>query len=127
MISISTALNKTIFRTRTTKTVSHSSLNYFRNAFSILTKAEKRHFRILIVADIFISIVDILSLAFLLGIIQFYVQPQKSFVFSLLPSWMLDKKFGFAHCAFLFYCLVPKTSWPSLFQKNNKNFLVRLQ
>jgi len=91
MISISTALNKTIFRTRSTKTVSNGSLNYFRNAFSILTKAEKRHFRFLIVADIFISIVDVLSLAFLLGIIQFYVQPQKSFVFSFLPSWMLDK------------------------------------
>jgi ABC-type bacteriocin/lantibiotic exporter with double-glycine peptidase domain len=91
MISISTALNKTVFRTRSTKKVSHGSVSYFRQAFSILTKAEKRHFRFLIVADIFISIVDILSLAFLLTIIQFYVQPQRSVVFSFLPLWMLGK------------------------------------
>src|SRR4029078_800623 len=91
MISISTALNKTVFRTRSTKKVSHGSVSYFRQAFSILTKAEKRHFRFLIVSDIFISIVDILSLAFLLTIIQFYVQPQRSVVFSFLPLWMLGK------------------------------------
>lgn len=60
-----------------------------KNIFVILTKHEKRQFGILIFFDILISIIDILSLALLLWIIQFYIQPgiQKPDFF---PAWLAD-------------------------------------
>ena len=91
MISVSTASTHTFFKSHARKVGTHTSLGFLRKAFSILTKKEKQHFELLIVADIFISVVDIISLALLLGIIQFYVQPEKSFLFSFLPARMLDR------------------------------------
>lgn len=45
----------------------------------------------LIVLDIVISIIDILSLALLLWIIQFYIQPGDNKLLSLLPYWLTSK------------------------------------
>ncbi|HUS01170.1 MAG TPA: hypothetical protein VMY77_05560, partial [Chitinophagaceae bacterium] len=61
-----------------------------KNIFVILTKEEKIQFGIFIFFDILISIIDILSLALLLWIIQFYIQPgiEKPDFF---PAWLADK------------------------------------
>ena len=90
MISLSAASNNAFFNTHSGKHHTAGSINFFRNAFSILTKEEKKRFCLLSFADVFVSIIDILSLGLLLGIIQFYVQPEKSFAFSILPRWMLQ-------------------------------------
>lgn len=65
--------------------------NIFKNTWRILDKKEKKHFRLLIILDIAISILDILSLALLLWIIQFYIQPGDSRDISFLPQWLTNK------------------------------------
>src|SRR6478735_1377515 len=62
-----------------------------KNTLLVLDKNEKKHFTILIVLDIFISIVDILSLALLLWIIQFYIEPVQPNALSFFPGWLLDR------------------------------------
>lgn len=44
----------------------------------------------LIAADVFISAIDILSLAFLVFIIHFYTQPAGTNTISFLPDWLMD-------------------------------------
>lgn len=60
-------------------------IRIFRNTWSVLDKKERIHFRWLIFLDLVISILDILSLALLVGIIQSFIQPHTPH--SLLPSW----------------------------------------
>lgn len=91
MISVSTSLNKTFIKRHSGKQVAEPSGKFLQRVFSILNRKEKERFCLLTLADVFISIADIVSLALLLGIIQFYVQPGKSFALSFLPEWMLDK------------------------------------
>ena len=62
-----------------------------KNTWTILEKKERARFMRLIALDIVISIVDILSLALLLWIIQFYIDPGASRYVNLLPSWLADK------------------------------------
>jgi ABC-type multidrug transport system fused ATPase/permease subunit len=62
-----------------------------KNTWTALDKKEKRQFTVLSVLDIIISIVDILSLALLLWIIQFYIQPAQSRNLSFLPGWLADR------------------------------------
>jgi ABC-type bacteriocin/lantibiotic exporter with double-glycine peptidase domain len=62
-----------------------------RNTWIILDAKEKKQFSILILLDIVISIIDILSLALLLWIIQFYIQPGDSKLSSFFPAWLADK------------------------------------
>jgi len=57
----------------------------------ILTSAEKRQFWIQIALNIFISVADIASLAFLLLIIDFYISNSVDRL-HFLPSWMLDPR-----------------------------------
>jgi len=102
MISGSAALNKTVSKTYSGKRVTNRSVKLFQNALSILTKSETNRFGFLVFADIVISIVDILSLAALLGIIQFYVQPERSVLFSFLPGWMLENNSVFIIAVFFF-------------------------
>lgn len=59
-----------------------------KNTLAVLDKKEKRQFVILLLLDIFISILDILSLVFLLWIIQFYIQPPGTTNLSWLPRWL---------------------------------------
>ena len=63
--------------------------NILRNILAVLDKKEKKQFGILIVLDILISIIEILSLALLLWIIRFYIQPVHANL-SFLPGWLAD-------------------------------------
>ncbi|MFC0773509.1 ATP-binding cassette domain-containing protein [Terrimonas alba] len=62
----------------------------FKNTLAVLDTKEKNRFLLLICLDIIISIVDVLSLALLLWIVQFYIQPGNSYIPSFIPSWMSD-------------------------------------
>jgi ABC-type multidrug transport system fused ATPase/permease subunit len=62
-----------------------------KNTWAVLDKKEKKRFRLLAILDVIISIVDILSLAALLWIIQFYIQPANQGHLSFLPAWLTDK------------------------------------
>jgi ABC-type bacteriocin/lantibiotic exporter with double-glycine peptidase domain len=59
-----------------------------KHILQILTPAEKRKFWIQIVLNIFISVADIASLAFLLLVIDFYINDSIDGL-HFLPSWML--------------------------------------
>jgi ABC-type bacteriocin/lantibiotic exporter with double-glycine peptidase domain len=61
-----------------------------KNTWTILTKKERRRFSILILFDIIISIIDILSLALLLWIIKFYIEPGRTSL-DFLPGWLTNK------------------------------------
>ena len=63
--------------------------NILKNTWVVLDKKEKKQFTVLIIFDVIISIVDILSLALLLWIIQFYIQPAANNI-SFLPGWLAD-------------------------------------
>ena len=63
--------------------------NILRNILAALDKKEKKQYGISIMLDIFISIIDILSLALLLWIIRFYIQPVHTNL-SFLPGWLAD-------------------------------------
>jgi ABC-type bacteriocin/lantibiotic exporter with double-glycine peptidase domain len=65
--------------------------NILTNTWTVLNKKEKKQFVLLVIPDIIISIVDILSLALLLWIIQFYIQPGYSRYISFLPEWATDR------------------------------------
>ncbi len=62
-----------------------------KHILQILTPAEKRQFWIQIVLNVFISVADIASLAFLLLIIDFYISNSIDRL-DFLPSWMLDPR-----------------------------------
>ena len=63
-----------------------------KNTWRILDKKEKKHFSMLILSDIIISIIDIVSLALLLWIIQFYIEPRNNHYLSFLPRWLADRE-----------------------------------
>ena len=73
-----------------------------KNTWAVLNKKEKKSFIILSLLDVIISIVDILSLALLLWIIQFYIQPAQSNELSFLPHWLTDKNSVIFIAAFFF-------------------------
>jgi ABC-type multidrug transport system fused ATPase/permease subunit len=62
-----------------------------KNIWSVLDAPEKRKFRILTGLDILISILDIASLALLLWIIRFYIEPGEAAT-EVLPHWLADKE-----------------------------------
>ena len=57
-----------------------------KNTWAVLTGKEKKKFTFLVLLDIVISIMDIISLAILLWIIQFYIQPGDGKNLSFLPG-----------------------------------------
>ena len=61
----------------------------FRHILQVLTPTERRQFWIQIVFNVFISVADIASLAFLLLIIDFYINNSVHRL-DFLPLWMLD-------------------------------------
>ncbi len=65
--------------------------NTVKNILAVLDKKEKKHFFILMLLDITVSIIDILFIAGLLWIIQFYIQPGHTNKLSFLPAWMTDR------------------------------------
>ena len=62
-----------------------------KHIFSVLTPSEKRQFWIQIILNIFISIADIAALAFLLLVVNFYINVSSVSPFNYLPGWMLSK------------------------------------
>jgi len=62
----------------------------FRNTWGALTRKEKKRFVMLGVLDVIISIIDILSLALLLWIIKFYIEPTHTSP-EFLPSWLANR------------------------------------
>ena len=71
-----------------------------KHTWSVLEKEEKKSFIVLSVLDIVISVVDILSLALLLWIIKFYIQPGQNNL-SFLPGWLRDQALCFLYRYFL--------------------------
>jgi ABC-type bacteriocin/lantibiotic exporter with double-glycine peptidase domain len=65
--------------------------NILKTIWRVLNKPEKKEFCLLMLLDIVISIVDILSLALLVWIIQFYIQPVAVPKTSYLPGWLADR------------------------------------
>lgn len=63
----------------------------FKDTWTVLEQKERKQFVILSALDIVISVVDILSLALLLWIIKFYIQPSENNV-SLLPAWLKNQQ-----------------------------------
>lgn len=63
----------------------------WRNTWTVLDEREKKRFVALVIFDIIISISDILSLALLLWIINFYIQPADQADLSFLPAWLSDR------------------------------------
>ena len=61
-----------------------------KHIFLILTPSEKRQFWIQVVLNIFISIADIATLAFLLLVINFYINKPDPTSIGFLPEWMLS-------------------------------------
>lgn len=72
------------------------------DTWSVLDGKERRQFIILSILDIFISVIDILSLALLLWIIRFYIQPGQDGT-SFLPGW-LTANHSISFIA-IFFCL----------------------
>jgi len=62
-----------------------------KHTWTVLEKEEKKRFIVLSVLDIVISVVDILSLALLLWIIKFYIQPGQDNL-SFLPDWLANRQ-----------------------------------
>ncbi|MBC7949409.1 MAG: ABC transporter ATP-binding protein [Chitinophagaceae bacterium] len=62
-----------------------------KNTWTILEKKERSRFIALLLLDVVISIIDILSLVFLLAIIQFYIQPGNPTGMGFLPEWLQDR------------------------------------
>ena len=60
----------------------------FQHTWTILNKNERHSFTRLAILDILISIIDILSLAILLWIIRYYIQPSDGQTLGILPSWI---------------------------------------
>jgi ABC-type multidrug transport system fused ATPase/permease subunit len=64
---------------------------YFKNIAAILAPAEKKRFTTLIILNLAISIADIVSLALLVYIINFYTQPAGEPIPSFLPGWLFNR------------------------------------
>jgi ABC-type bacteriocin/lantibiotic exporter with double-glycine peptidase domain len=62
-----------------------------KHTWLVLEKEERKRFVVLSSLDIVISIIDILSLALLLWIIKFYIQPGENNL-SFLPGWLADRQ-----------------------------------
>ncbi|MFL5742725.1 MAG: ATP-binding cassette domain-containing protein [Flavisolibacter sp.] len=76
------------------------------HTWTVLSKSEKKKFCLLSVLDIVINILDIVSLALLLWLIQFYVQPAAAKNLSFLPSWFNNRdSIIFIGLFFLFFGL----------------------
>jgi ABC-type multidrug transport system fused ATPase/permease subunit len=65
--------------------------NILRHTWSVLEKEEKKRFITLSLLDIVISVVDILSLALLLWIVKFYIQPGQDNL-PFLPGWLANRQ-----------------------------------
>ena len=63
----------------------------FSHILNVLSPTERRQFWMQIMLNIFISIADVASLAFLLFVINFYISGSGNTTLNLLPGWLGDK------------------------------------
>lgn len=93
MISVVTSASDDFFKIRTASAqpAAAKQKNLFRRILDVLTYQERRRFYFLAFLDVIISLVDILSIALLLCIIQFYIQPSQSRLSAFLPPWLTDR------------------------------------
>ena len=94
MISAVTSASDKFFKlgTVSTKPFLPKRKNLFGRILVVLTPVERKRFCILAVSDVVISFVDILSLAFLICVIQFYIRPSQSKLLLFLPSWLVNRQ-----------------------------------
>jgi ABC-type bacteriocin/lantibiotic exporter with double-glycine peptidase domain len=86
--------------------------NILKHTWAVLDKKEKKQFVALVIPDIIISIADILSLALLLWIIRFYIQPGDHTHLSFLPRWLADKNsIGFIALFFFLFSIKNIVAW----------------
>jgi ABC-type bacteriocin/lantibiotic exporter with double-glycine peptidase domain len=82
-----------------------------QNTWAILCREEKRKFSLLIGLDLLVSVIDILSLALLLWIIRFYIDPG-TVVSSWLPEWLSDRNSAaFIAVFFIFFGIKNVLAW----------------
>ncbi|HSU27250.1 MAG TPA: hypothetical protein VLJ68_02635 [Chitinophagaceae bacterium] len=62
-----------------------------RNIWQVLDPGEKKRFGALVILDVIINMADILALATLLWIIQFYIHPGKDTSNTFLSGWLAGK------------------------------------
>ncbi len=97
----------------------------FKNTLDVLEKKEKKEFGLLILLDIFINIVDILSLAMLLWIIRFYIQPADKSIESFIPAGFMDRNSITIIAIFLFLFTI-KNGVGYLISRAQFNFTSRI-
>jgi len=86
--------------------------NIWINTWRALDKTEKKHFVLLTIPDIMISIADIASLALLLWIIRFYIQPVSDQDLSFLPGWLANRNsIWFIALFFVFFSAKNIVAW----------------
>ena len=86
--------------------------NIWINTWRALDKTEKKHFVLLTIPDIMISIADIASLALLLWIIRFYIQPVSDQDLSFLPGWLANRNsIWFIALFFVFFSVKNIVAW----------------
>lgn len=81
-----------------------------KNTLAVLEAKEKNKFLLLICLDIIISVLDVLSLALLLWIVQFYIQPGSNYLASFLPSWLSDNNSAWPIALFCIFFAIKNTA-----------------
>ncbi len=93
-------------------------MNIFINTWKVLDKTEKKQFLVLTFLDIFINIADIFALAFLLAIVQYYVQPNET---GVLSYWLTGRD-AVTWIALFFLLFVVKNSVAILIARRQFRF-----
>lgn len=95
--------------------------NVFSQTLNILSHAEKKGFWLLAALDVMINCIDIVSLALLLWIVQFYIEPQQNRLFNFWDSWLLNKN-SIAFIAIFFFLFSIKNLIAFLIARAQNNF-----
>lgn len=96
--------------------------NVFSQTLNVLSRSDKKRFWLLAALDVTINCMDILSLALLLWIIQFYIQPQQSKPLNFLPAWLLNKN-SIVFVAIFFFLFSIKNLIAFLIVRAQNNFI----
>ena len=95
---------------------------YLKNIAAALTREEKKRFITLAILNLAISLADILSLALLVYVINFYTSDGGGYVPSFLPQWLFDRSsIVLILLLFILFCLKNLSAW--LVYRAQCNFL----
>jgi ABC-type bacteriocin/lantibiotic exporter with double-glycine peptidase domain len=109
-------------RPRSAKLSLSKRSNIFKKTLAVLNQRERKRFNYLMTLDVVISILDILSLAFLLWIVQFYIQPVETKPLFFLPEWLMDRN-SVAPIAIFFFLFSAKNLLAFLIVRMQNNFI----